>query len=49
MKIQVTDKSHNGKVFVRNLSAQKKVESQLDEINRIIKDITNDLKKAVYL
>lgn len=38
MKIQVKDKSHNGKVFVRNMTWQKRCEEQL---NQIISELTN--------
>lgn len=48
MKIQVKDKTRNGKVFVRNLTSQKKVERQLQQIVQEISNINNSLRKTIY-
>lgn len=44
MQIQVKDNSINGKVIVRNLNAQRKVERQLNEILARIKKTNEELR-----
>lgn len=48
MKIEIKDTTRNGKVFVRNLTPQKIVERQLQQIAGEIKNINNSLRKALY-
>ena len=45
MKILIKDKSRNGMVLVRNYTAQRKVERQLDEIIAQIKETNEILRK----
>ena len=44
MQIQVKDNSRNGKIIVRNLNAQRKVERQLNEILARIKKTNEELR-----
>ena len=55
MRIQVKDKSNNGAVFIRNLTPQKKVERQLNDIITELKEARDNLstlksqmEKAIY-
>lgn len=44
MQIQVKDNSRNGKIIVRNLNAQRKVERQLNEILARIRETNEELR-----
>ena len=44
MQIQVKDKSINGKVWIKNFNAQRKVERQLNEILARIKETNEELR-----
>lgn len=44
MQIQVKDKSINGRVIIKNLNAQRKVENQLNKILQLIKETNEELR-----
>lgn len=44
MKIQVKDKSNNGKVFVYHFRGEKQINEMFDKINQRIENIKDELR-----
>ena len=47
MRIQITDKSKNGEVYVKGLVGPHSIENQLREINEKIQEINRELRASI--